>query len=618
MRQGKENRNRVVFRKSLTINRLSLTINRLSLTTNHLSLTINHLSLIIGVWIFVSCSSSKVSLNPHFEPIQLSEEQRLDYEHDFIEATKLKMFGNLPDAASMLTRCTEVNPYDAAAHYQLAEIYTMVDDYDYALRHARLAVRYNPKNEWYQMQLANLYMAGNNIDSAIVVYRHILDQQPNNTDFRYNLATLYNENNKYRKAIKEVEKVEKIYGLTEDVVIAKYKIYSKKQNFRATKTVLKKGLKKFPEGMQFYGLLAELYSSKGREKEAREYYAQLFELDPENAIGYISMIEFYKNYGNDAKAIEEMQQMYDMKTIDPDLKVELYLQLSSDSTFFNKYQQEMDALIKQLYERYPDNFRVRFVNADRNLREKNFEAAKDDLLFLTSRVQTNYFLWEQLFYLLNLMEDNETLYESTATALQHFKDRYLFHFFHGFAASMLKKYEEAIPSYHLTIDYLKKEKEPDREVELQAYVFLGEAYNHQKRYSESDEVFEKALAIDPNNPLILNNYSYYLSLREEKLELAEQYIKRCIDMEPNSSTYLDTYGWVLYKLGRVDEAIVLIQKAMKNGGNDNPEIVEHMCELLTVSGRLDEAYHICKYSIELHNSEETVEEKMESFKKNEE
>ena len=112
----------------------------------------------------------------------------------------------------------------------------------------------------------------------------------------------------------------------------------------------------------------------------------------------------------------------------------------------------------------------------------------------------------------------------------------------------------------------------------------------------------------------MNNYSYYLSLREEKLDLAEKYIKRCIAIEPNSSTYLDTYGWVLYKLGRVNEAIVMIEKAIKNGGGDNPEIVGHLCELLTVSGRTDEAYHICKYTIELNNSNETVEEKMKSFK----
>ena len=533
----------------------------------------------------------------------MTEKQRLDYEHDFIEATKLKMFGNLPDAASMLTGCVEVNPREAAAHYQLAEIYTAINDTSNAVRYARLATKYDTQNMWYKLQLANLYLAKKQIDSAIVVYRQIVDAQPDDDDLRQNLASLYLEKNEYRKALKELNRIEKTYGFTEEIVLAKYRVYSKKKDVKATESLLKKGIRKYPDRLRFYGLLAELYSSIGREKEAQENYTKLFEVDPESAIGYISMIEFYKDYGNDAKAMEEMQRMYDMKTIEPDLKVELYLKLSADSMFLKKHSQEMDLLIKQLYEKYPDNFRVRIVNADRNLREKNYEGAKNDLLFITGRIQTNYFLWEQLLYLLNLLQDHETLYEQTAKALEHFNDRYLFNFFHGTAASMLKRYDDAISSYLRTIECLKKEKEPDRDVELQTYVFMAEACNEQKRYAESDEAFEKALSIAPNNPLVLNNYSYYLSLREEKLELAEKYIRLCIAQEPNSSTYLDTYGWVLYKLGRVDEAIVMIDKAMKNGGKDNPEIINHMCELLTTAGRMDEADPICQRAVELRKAE---------------
>jgi hypothetical protein len=64
----------------------------------------------------------------------------------------------------------------------------------------------------------------------------------------------------------------------------------------------------------------------------------------------------------------------------------------------------------------------------------------------------------------------------------------------------------------------------------------------------------------------------------------------------------------------VEEAIVMLEKAMKNGGEDNPEIVDHMCELLVVAGRSDEAYHICKYAVELNNKQETVEQKINSIK----
>jgi len=169
---------------------------------------------------------------------------------------------------------------------------------------------------------------------------------------------------------------------------------------------------------------------------------------------------------------------------------------------------------------------------------------------------------------------------------------------------MLKKYDEAISAFFNTIEYMKKENTPDRDVELQTYVFLGEACNEQKRFEESDLAFEKAIQMSPNNTIILNNYSYYLSLREEKLELAETLIKRCIAQEPNSSTFLDSYAWVLYKLGRINEAIAQIEKAIKNGGNDNPEIIEHYCELLTAAGRTDEAFHICNNSVEMNNPKE--------------
>ena len=567
--------------------------------------------------LFVSCSSSQVSKSRPYASVQLTEAQQLSYDFDFIEGTKFKMLGDLPAAASLLTRCTEINPYDAAAHFQLSEIYSLFAGqyYDYALKHARLAVRYDPANDWYRMQLVDLYLMGNNIDSAIVVYRQIVDSQPDEVDLRYNLAFLYLENNEFRRLRKELNSMEKMYGFTQELAIARYKMHLKKNDLKSTEKVLKRAINYFPDEFRFYGLLAEMYSMIGRENDADEYYSRLLEVDPESALGYISMIEFYKDYGKDEKVIEEMTRMFDVKTIDPELKIELYIQLSSDSIFFRNNYREMDLLMKSLFEKYPDNLRVRIVNTDRNMRENNYEAARDDLFFITNRVQTNYYLWEHLFHLLYILEDYETLFELTSVALQHFDDRYLFNFFNGFSATMLKEYDAAITAYFRTLECLEKEKASDLEIELQTYVFLAEACNQQKRFAESDYAFDRALMIAPNNPIILNNYSYYLSLREEKLDLAERYIVRCIAMEPNSSTFLDTYGWVLYKLGRLDEAIAMIEKAIENGGGENPEIIDHYCELLVVTGRIDQAYGVCQYAIELNESEQTVEEKIESFNK---
>ena len=411
----------------------------MKISINRLPFTINHLLLLVITGLFLACSSSKKTKTQQHRPmVVLNELQQLDYDYNFIEATKLKMFGNLPAAASILTRCVDINPYDAAAHYQLAEIYTAVDDLRNALRYARLSVKYAPENEWYMLQLANIYLMDKKLDSAIIVYRQIVEKKPENVDMRFNMAFLYLENNEYRKAIKEVDKIEKIYGFTENIAVARYKAYSKKGDKKATEAVLKKAIKEYPDEFRFYGLLAEMYSSIGREKEADEYYTKLLKVDPENVLGLISMLEFYKDYGKDAKVLEEMERIFEMKTIDIDLKIDLYLHISADIDFFKKHYKQMDALIELLYEKYTDNIRVRIINTDLNLRLQNFEEAKDDLLFITDRIQTNYFLWEQLFYILNLLEEYETLFETSTKALIYFDDRYLFHFSMDFRLRCLK------------------------------------------------------------------------------------------------------------------------------------------------------------------------------------
>ena len=61
--------------------------------------------------------------------------------------------------------------------------------------------------------------------------------------------------------------------------------------------------------------------------------------------------------------------------------------------------------------------------------------------------------------------------------------------------------------------------------------------------------YETAINLNPKNSLILNNYSYYLALQKENLFKAESLIIEAIQITPNSATYYDTYGWVLFQKG---------------------------------------------------------------------
>jgi Tfp pilus assembly protein PilF len=88
-------------------------------------------------------------------------------------------------------------------------------------------------------------------------------------------------------------------------------------------------------------------------------------------------------------------------------------------------------------------------------------------------------------------------------------------------------------------------------LQLQFLTYLAETYNADKQYEKSDKAFDDALAIDPNDPMVMNNYAYYLSIRKEKLEKAAKLSARTIELQPGSVSYMDTYAWILYQQGKI-------------------------------------------------------------------
>jgi Tfp pilus assembly protein PilF len=94
------------------------------------------------------------------------------------------------------------------------------------------------------------------------------------------------------------------------------------------------------------------------------------------------------------------------------------------------------------------------------------------------------------------------------------------------------------------------------------YSTLADVYYSSKQFTLSDETFEKALALDPNNATVLNNYSYFLSERGIKLDVAESMSKKSLELRPDEVNFIDTYGWILYKKGDFAKAKTYIEKAM--------------------------------------------------------
>ncbi len=106
------------------------------------------------------------------------------------------------------------------------------------------------------------------------------------------------------------------------------------------------------------------------------------------------------------------------------------------------------------------------------------------------------------------------------------------------------------------------------------------------RESEAEKAYQAYLALEPNNPVALNNYAWlrHQSQRPDALD----YAKRAYDAASGSPEIADTYGWMLVTYGKVKEGLALLQTA-KNAAPNSPGIHYHFAYALSKAGRKDEA-----------------------------
>ena len=127
---------------------------------------------------------------------------------------------------------------------------------------------------------------------------------------------------------------------------------------------------------------------------------------------------------------------------------------------------------------------------------------------------------------------------------------------------------------------------------------LGLVYNNLKDFDKSDSLYLLALEVNPGDALINNNYAYSLSERGINLDEALRMTEIALAADSNNASYLDTYGWIAYKLGDVNKALDFINKSITTG-KASAEVYEHLGDIQLKLGNKDLAIDAYLKSLEL-------------------
>lgn len=540
----------------------------------------------------------------------LEGKQRVDFERLFFDANKEKMLGNYDLAETLFSQALKIDPNSSAAMYELANIYSFQNNKNQALYFSKKAVAADPKNIWYQLLYAQCLKENKQPDEVAKVLEKLVKDNPDRIDMYYELASAYLFVNKLNDAVKTYNKIEERIGVSEEVSMQKLKIHKTQGNFEKSVEEAQKLIKAYPKDPKFYGILGELYQEKGQSEKALAAYNELLKVDPDNAYVHLSLADYYRGQKQNEKAFEEIKIAFRSKELDIDTKVKILLSYYSITETYVELKPDADELCRILVETHPDEAKAFSIYGDFLSRDKKLEEARIQYRKAIALDKEKYALWNQLLIIESELEDIEALEKESRETMELFPNQPIPYFYNGAANLQLKRYKEAIPP-------LLEGKEfvfDNPPLLAQFYASLGDAYNQLKKHSSSDSAYDKALEIDPNNIYVLNNYAYYLSLRNTNLEKAEAMSKKCNELQPNNNSYEDTYGWILYQMKRYEDAKIWIGKALDHGGRGNGTLLEHYGDILYRLGDKDEALKYWQDAKKASGASELIDKKINDKK----
>ncbi|WP_417393565.1 tetratricopeptide repeat protein [Gimesia sp.] len=158
-------------------------------------------------------------------------------------------------------------------------------------------------------------------------------------------------------------------------------------------------------------------------------------------------------------------------------------------------------------------------------------------------------------------------------------------------------------------DFIKKYPEQKERI-YQVKMMLSNTYVQQGDIAKGEAVLEEMLADDPENPSINNDLGYLYADQGKNLEKAEKMIRIALKSEPDNMAYLDSMGWVLFKLERYQEAAGYLEKASKLPGGGDSTILDHLADCYHKLNKTKEANELWKKALEEAQQSSPVDQKL--------
>jgi tetratricopeptide (TPR) repeat protein len=543
--------------------------------------------------------------------------------------------GRSDEAVQEAEAVLKINPDNADAHKLLGHLYlrnlsqaqpdkAAKDSLAKAIEHFEALAKIDPSDADSYVILGRLYKLNNQGDKAEDAFKKVLQGDPGSRDALLSLGQLYIDEGEYSEAIDLLNKVPEDDMDTGLLGMLAY-AYGQNHDLDKSTETFEKALADDPDNQELRRSYADVLLGGGRTDAAREQLKRILQSDPQDGTTYLRLGQIDRQVGKFDQAREELERA---RTLMPDNPEIPYQQALLEDLVGNE--DKAIEIVKGLIKKSE--------NPDGNytLSEANNRAIFLERLGMIYRSQEKYDNAIATFnQIVSLGESQAPRGEGLIIETLRLKHQ---------PAEALKRAQEAARKYpgdralkmleasllgeqgqvDQAVQELQKllnDTPADRDTQLviaqiysQAKRFseaeaaaqkalelspqpddqsrvlfiLGSIYERQKKFDLAEQQFRKVLAFDPLNGAAANYLGYMLADRGIRLEESVKYIQQALLTEPNNGAYLDSLGWVYFKMNRLDLAEINLEKAAQKL-SDDPTIHEHLGRVYLQSGKKAEA-----------------------------
>jgi len=590
------------------------------------------LLIILSLFVLAACSTNKQIVKNNTE-VKRSIDSVKAAKSAFIEGSILELKGQTTEAIKLYTEAYSLDPQPGIA-YTLAKNYFKINKLGSALGYSKLSVEGNHKNVEYLVLLGSIYDASNYPDSSEVVYRAILSIDSVNVGAYYNLAQIY-ESKRPSEALALYKKVIEIIGPEWSVLVRIVELNERLGNIEGTISTVEELLNLNPADLSLQKVLIDAYiKSKKYDKALKMVDEALFSFpDDLNLVELKAMTLALK--GEMQKAGDEYMKLIKDKSISFENKIRVGL------SFLTSAEKDSSNLIlaKNIFEvlnKDTLDWQVKAYLGEIEIRNNKVQEAIKYFEEATQLAEWNPDVWVRMGGLLFDARKYDETAKFMEQAVKKFPNNFPINLIYGLGLSQKNEHEKAkdilkralnlnpndlnaLGALGFSLNQLKQDEEAlvylNRALKidpnsLQILSIAALIHETNKNYIVSDSLYSHALKIDSANTLILNNLAYSWAERGINLKEALSMSQKAVEAEPKNSSYLDTIGWVYYKLGNYKKAKEKIEEAVEIE-KDNATLLDHLGDVYFKLGEKKKAMGLWKKAFEKDSSKMDIKLKIE-------